>query len=114
MKRSRRPIHKPGRIPVYTFGGLVAAYAMGARRFQLLRTLHVDQSATLTGCTYYLGANLRSFISADWGSEHKVNFNFSTMDGQGMSVKYGFEFFGKLPEPEPMTGYLLTVPPAEA
>jgi hypothetical protein len=85
---------------VWTFGELVAAYGYGARRFQLLRTLHVDQSATLEGCTYYLGANMRSFISADWNGNHKVNFSNGMMDGQGMSIKYGFEFFGKPPEPD--------------
>lgn len=104
VKRSRRPVHKPGRIPVWTFGGLVAAYERGSRRFQLMRTMHIDRPAVIEHCVFYIGATMDAFVSGMFDSAHKVQFSFVTFDGQNGRngrVKYGFQTLGAPPEPDP-------------
>lgn len=80
MKRSRRPVAKPGRIHVWTFGEMVAAYAQGAREFQLLRTMRPEQDATLEHCTFYVGAEMHAFFTCIDGP--KVNIFHCMFDGQ--------------------------------
>lgn len=89
---------------MWTFGQLVAAYAQGARRFQLLRTMHVDRPAVIERCVFYIGATMDAFVSGMFDNTNKVEFSFVTFDGQNGRngrVKYGFQTLGAPPEPDP-------------